>query len=128
MFLAVGTLILLFFVLPKISQTDKTLQVGSQVGEDVYQFTYEIKDKEKIIEYEKWFDNIDFSEETEEEFRDDYADIIVQIRNYKEGISTHPVSIWIDGNDITVISQIDTGNSISKISKNDLDDLQAIID
>lgn len=123
-----GTLILLFFVLPKISQTDKTLQVGSQVGEDVYQFTYEIKDKEKIIEYEKWFDNIDFSEETEEEFRDDYADIIVQIRNYKEGISTHPVSIWIDGNDITVISQIDTGNSISKISKNDLDDLQAIID
>lgn len=123
-----GTLILLFFVFPKVLQPDKTLQVGSQVGEDVFQFTYEIKDKEKIVEYEKWFDNIEFSEEAEEEFRDDYADIIVQIRNYKEGISTHPVSIWIDGNDITVINQLGTGNGMSKISKDHLHDLQAIID
>lgn len=126
--LIVGVLLLIFFVLQRTMTPAETLQVGTQVSEMTFQFTKEIKDKEKITAYETWFDEIEFSEEVEGLDQDGDADIIVQVRRYKEGTSTHPVSVWVAEDNITVINNIGTGTSIAKISQSTLDDLQHIIE
>ena len=66
MFFTAGILLVLFLILPKVMKPDKTLQVGSQVGETSYKFSEEIKDKEKIAEFENWFNKITFTEGQDE--------------------------------------------------------------
>lgn len=106
-------------------EPDKVLRVGTQVSEYTFQFSKEIKDKEKIIEYENWFDEIDFSEEVEKQ--DDYADIILQI-DHKEGISTHHASLWINESNIIIVNGIGAESRSGKISNSQLNSLQNIID
>lgn len=117
---------MLFLILPKVINPDTTLQVGSQLSKSSYEFSEEIKDKEKIAEFENWFDKINFTEKIDEP--EGYADIILQIRHYKEGTSTHPISIWLDGNESTVINGIGSKDRVGKISNSQLDDLRNIID
>lgn len=126
LFSSIVGLILLVLILPKIIEPKKVLQVGTQINETSYQFTQEIKDKEKIAEFEKWFDEIDFSNDIE--IQEGYADIVLQISHYKEGTLTHPVSIWIDGDNITATNNIGTDTKGSKITKAQLDELQNIIE
>lgn len=125
-FFTVSILLLILLILPKVIKPDKTLQVGSQMSESSYEFSEEIKDKEKIAEFENWLDKINFTEEIDKP--DGYADIILQIRHYKEGTSTHPISIWLDGNESTVINGIGSEDRVGKISSSQLDDLRDIID
>jgi hypothetical protein len=73
---------------------DKILVAGNQIDAYSFQFTKEIRDKEKIADFEKLFDEIAFVEEPLEEAS--YPDLIVQI-NHKRGIWTHPLRIWFDG-------------------------------
>ncbi|MGX7394686.1 hypothetical protein [Carnobacterium mobile] len=117
---------MLFLILPKVIQPDKILQVGSQISESSYKFSEEIKDEEKIVEFENWFDRINFTEEIGEP--DGYADIVLQIRHYKEGISTHPISIWVDEDEATVTNEIGSEDRVGKLSSSQLDDLRKIID
>lgn len=105
---------MLILILPKIIEPKKVLQVQTQINETSYQFTQEIKDKEKIAEFEKWFDEIDFSKDIE--IQEEYADMILQIR-HKEGVSTHPVSLWINGNKITATNDIGADTKGGKITK-----------
>ena len=104
---------------------DKTLQVGSQVGETSYKFSEEIKDKEKIAEFENRFDEITFTEGLDEP--NGYADIIVQIRYYEDGTSTNPISVWFDENESTVVNGIGSEGSTGKLSSHQLDDLKDIV-
>lgn len=126
MFFTASILLLLFLTLPKVIKPDTTLQVGSQISESSYEFSEEIKDKEKIAEFENWFDKINFTEEIDEPVG--YADIILQIRHYKEGTSTHPISIWLDEKESTVINGIGSEDRVGKISSSQLGDLRNIID
>lgn len=73
---------------------DKVLVAGNQISEYSFQFTKEIKDKVKIADFERIFDEITFVEEPLKETS--YPDLIVQI-NHKRGIWTHPLKIWFDG-------------------------------
>ena len=75
---------------------DKVLVVGHQIGDHEFEFTKEIKDKEKIVEFEKLFDQVDFS--SGEWNEETYPDMIVQI-NHKDGYFTHPFHIWINGDE-----------------------------
>ena len=125
LFSSIIGLILLVLILPKIIEPKKVLQVGTQINETSYQFTQEIKDKEKIAEFEKWFDEIDFSKDIE--VQEEHADMILQIR-HKEGVSTHPVSLWINGNNITVTNDIGADTKGGKITKAQLDELQDILE
>ncbi|MDN6291141.1 MAG: hypothetical protein L0J63_12805 [Tetragenococcus koreensis] len=119
-----------FIVIPRILQPERTLNVGSQVDDTGYQFTKQIEDKEKIKEYEKWFNDIEFSNEIEEPTG--YAEIVVKLVNHKEGTMVHPISVWIDGKDITVTNNIGFESTEfetpeGKLTKTQLDDLQKII-
>lgn len=103
---------------------DKILVVGHQISEYAFEFTKEIKDADKITEFENLFEEIVFS--TEEWNEESYADIILQI-NHKEGIFTHPLSIWIDGDDATVVIRGSIEDNTGKLSKSQLDNLKSII-
>ncbi|MGB3160577.1 MAG: hypothetical protein WBA84_04945 [Carnobacterium sp.] len=124
-FTATIILLVLFIVLTKASKPNKIIQIGSQVSESSYEFSEEIKDKEKIAEFEEWFDKIDFKKETEKP--DGYADLIVQIRYYREGTMTNPVSIWFDDYESTVINGIGSEGEIGKLSNSQLENLLSII-
>ena len=124
-FLTVFMVLILFIVIPKVIKPEKILEVGSQVDGSGYEFTKELKDKEKISEFEKWFDNIDFSSEIEEPIG--YAEIIIIIRDHEQSIMTHPVSIWIDEDNSTVTNEIGFEKLGGKISNSQLDELQKII-
>ena len=124
LFSSVVGLILLTLILPKIMKPEKVLLVGTQINETSYQFTQEIKDKEKIAEFESWFDEIDFSKDIE--IQEGYADMVLQIVHHKEGTSTHLVSLWINGNNITVTNGIGADTKGGKITKAQLDELQDI--
>lgn len=91
-------LILLFPILRnklnEIMAPDKVLIVGHQIDEHTFEFTREIKDKEKIADFENLFEQVSFWEEEKE--KESYPDIIVQI-NHKRGISTHAFKIWFIG-------------------------------
>lgn len=129
--IVIFSIIILIFLFPnirnvfnKIMMPDKILVVGHQVSEYAFEFTKEIKDEEKIAEFENLFEEIDFS--TEEWNAEAYADIILQI-NHKTGIFTHPLRIWIDGDEATaLITGLDEDN-IGKLSKSQLENLKAII-
>lgn len=124
-FFAVAMVLILFLAITKLMKPEKTLVVGSQVDDSSYDFTEEIKDKEKIVEFEKWFNNIDFSSEIKEP--NGYAEIIIIIRDYEQGTYTHPVSLWIDEDNFIVTNKIGFENTGGKISKTQLDELQKII-
>jgi len=103
---------------------DKILVVGHQISEYAFEFTKEIKDEEKIAKFEDLFEEINFLDGEWNE--DAYADIILQI-NHKQGIFTHPLRIWIDGDGATaIIIGLAEGN-IGKLSKSQLGNLKAII-
>ena len=121
-------IVLLLVSLPKLLQPDETLQVGHQVGEFTYEYTDEIKEKEKIVEYEKWFDGIEFTEEGDEpKALDEFADIIVQVRRYNEGTSTHPVSIWIGEDEAIIVNGIGYEYGAGRLSLAELEDLYGIL-
>lgn len=104
---------------------DKILLAGHQISDYGFEFTKEIKDKEKISEYENLFEQIVFlSDEWNEEA---YADIILRI-NHNKGIFTHPLEIWIDGDEATVLITGFNENNIGKLSKPQLEKLKTIID
>ena len=103
---------------------DKILVVGYQISEYAFEFTKEIKDEEKIAKFEKLFEEIVFS--TEEWNEKAYADIILQI-NHKQGIFTHPLRIWIDGDEATVLIAGLAEENLGKLSKSQLENLKAII-
>lgn len=117
---------MLFLILPKVIQPDKILQVGSQISDSSYKFSEEIKDKKKIAEFENWFDKINFTEEISKPNK--YADIVLQLHHYKEGTSTHPISIWLDEDEATVVNEIGSEGSGGKLSRSQLDNLRNIID
>ena len=102
---------------------DKILVVGHQISEMAFEFTKEIKDEEKIAEFENLFEEIVFS--TEEWNEEAYADDIILQINHK-GFFTHPLRIWIDGDEATALITGDEDN-IGKLSKSQLEDLKAII-
>jgi hypothetical protein len=103
---------------------DKILVVGHQISEYAFEFTKEIKDEEKIAKFEKLFEEIVFS--TEEWNEKAHSDIILQI-NHKQGIFTHPLRIWIDGDEATVLIAGLAEENLGKLSKSQLKDLKAII-
>ncbi len=103
---------------------DKILVVGHQISENGYEFTKEIKAEEKIAEFENLFEEIVFS--TEEWDEEAYADIILQI-NHKKGIFTHPLRIWIDGDEATVLIVGLAEANLGKLSKSQLENLKDII-
>lgn len=108
----------------EVMMPDKVLVVGHQISEYAFEFTKEIRDKEKIEEFENLFEEMDFL--TEEWNEGAYADIILQI-NHKEGIFTHPLRIWIIGDEATALIAGLTEDNICKLSKSQLDNLKAII-
>src|SRR5699024_3877836 len=105
---------------------EKVLLIGTQINETSYQFNQEIKDKEKIAEFENWFDDIEHTKDIE--IQKGYADMVLQIVHHKEGTSTHPVSLWINGNNITVTNDIGADTKGGKITKAQLDELQDILE
>ena len=111
-------------VFNKIMMPDKILVVGHQISEYAFEFTKEIKDEEKIAKFEKLFEEIVFS--TEEWNEKAHSDIILQI-NHKQGIFTHPLRIWIDGDEATVLIAGLAEENLGKLSKSQLKDLKAII-
>ena len=106
---------------------DKILVVGHQISEYAFEFTKEIKDADKIAEFEDLFEEIVFT--TEEWNEESYADIILQI-NHKKGIFTHPLRIYIDKNGDAALAIISgfNENNMGKLSKSQLEKLKTIID
>ncbi|HHV26647.1 MAG TPA: hypothetical protein GXX63_05565 [Tissierellia bacterium] len=76
------------------------LLVRHQVVDHEFEFTKEIKDKEKIVEFENLFNEVNFSSSEWNEER--YPDMLVQI-NHKEGYFTHAFHIWINGDEGIVL-------------------------
>ncbi|WP_414839598.1 hypothetical protein [Carnobacterium sp. TMP28] len=107
-------------------ESDKLIQVGSQVDETSYKFSREIKDKKKIAEFENWFDEIIFTEGLDE--MNGYADIIVLIRHDNDGTFTNPISVWFDEDESTVANGIGSEGRTGKLSSSQLKDLRNIID
>ncbi|WP_217587652.1 hypothetical protein [Lentibacillus saliphilus] len=111
----------------KVMTPDKILLVGHQISEYEFEFTKEIKDEQKVSEFEQLFEEIVFS--TEEWHEETYADTIFQI-NHKEGIYTHSLKIWIDGEEAIMLKTHDRENktaTIGKLSKSQLENLETII-
>ncbi len=108
----------------EIMTPDKVLMVGHQIDEHTFEFTREIKVKEKIADFEKLFEQINFSEEELKE--ESYPDIVVQI-NHKSGIFTHAFKIWFSGEE--GIAEIYTTEEklIGKLSNSQVRVLQEII-
>lgn len=113
-------------VFNKVMMPDKILVVGHQISELSFEFTKEIKDADKIAEFEDLFEEIVFT--TEEWNEESYADIILQI-NHKKGIYTHPLRIYIGKNEDSALAIISglSENNIGKLSKSQLGKLKAII-
>lgn len=81
----------------QFTKPDRILLVGYQVSESVTEYKKEIKDQNKITEFEELFDKVHFS--NGEIVEDRYPDFVVQIMHMNEGYSTHYFSIWIDGDE-----------------------------
>ncbi|MEL5864855.1 hypothetical protein [Clostridium cochlearium] len=125
------TTILLIFLFPvvrntfnKIMTPDKVLVVGHQISNDAFEFTKEIKNKEKIDEFENLFDQINFS--TGEWHAETYPDMIVQI-NHKEGYFTHAFHIWSNGDEGIALMWTLEEKQIGKLSNSQVGILKRII-
>lgn len=124
MIVVIIVLILLFPVMKKTMTPDKVLLVGHQVGNYEFEFTKEIKDKEKIAEFENLFEQVDFS--SSEWNEEKYPDMIVQI-NHKEGYFTHTFHIWINGDEGIAIIWTSEDKEIGKLSSSQVETLKRII-
>ena len=121
-------LILIFPILRntfnEITAPDKVLVVLKQVDEHTMEVTKEIKDKEKITDFENIFDEISFEQKEWEE--ESYADVIVQI-NHKKGIYTHPLKIWFNVEEGTAQMYTIEDKEIGKLSSTQVKALQEIL-
>jgi len=121
-------LILIFPILRntfnEITTPDKVLVVLKQVDEHTMEITTEIKDKEKIADFENIFDEISFEKKEWEE--KSYADLIVQI-NHKRGFFTHPLKIWFNGEEGTAQMYTVEDKEIGKLSSTQVKVLKEIL-
>ncbi|GEM02942.1 hypothetical protein SAMN05421839_1724 [Halolactibacillus halophilus] len=111
----------------KVIEPDKVLFVGQQIDEYQGEFTKEIKDKQKILEFENIFDDLNFVKE--EWYPEKPADLIFRL-DHKDGIFTHFYKVWIDDKEAIVLSAFDSENDITEIAKlsnEKLNDLESII-
>lgn len=130
--LIIIAIIVLIFLTPSIKATidkliipDKVLVVGHRVNDNVIDFNKEIKDKEKINEFENIFKEVDFSEELWNK-ETTYPDIITHIR-HKEGIATHWFEIWINEEDGIVVIPMSEGAWVGRLTKLQVDKLKRIV-
>lgn len=130
--LIIISIIVLILLVPTIKATfdklmipDKVLVVGHQVNDNVIDFSKQIKDKQKIIEFENIFKEVEFSEE-EWNKETTYPDIITHIR-HKEGIATHWFEIWINEEESIVVISMSEGAWVGRLTKSQVDTLKRII-
>ncbi len=128
MIFVIIVLILLFPVIKntfnKFMTPDKVLLVGHQVSDYSFEFTKEIKDEEKIAEFENLFDKVSFS--SNEWNEETYPDMIVQI-NHKEGIFTHAFHIWINGDEGIALIWTSEEKKMGELSSSQVNTLKRII-
>ncbi len=128
MMVVIIVLILLFPVIKntfnKFMAPDKVLLVGHQVSDYSFEFTKEIKDEEKIVEFENLFDQVNFS--SAEWNEETYPDMIVQI-NHKEGIFTHAFNIWINGYEGIALIRTSEDKEIGRLTGSQVNELKRII-
>ncbi|MCG1013285.1 MAG: hypothetical protein GX892_01680 [Thermoanaerobacteraceae bacterium] len=108
----------------KYMAPDKVLVVGHHISDHAFTFTKEIKDQKKIAEYENLFNQIKFSRGECDE--DTYPDIILQI-NHKTGIFTHPLHIWMKGDEGIALIWTLEEPEIGKLSSSQVETLKRII-
>ena len=124
-------IVVLILILPVLSKAfnnfmtpDKVLLVGHQVSDLAFEFTKEIKDEEKIVEFENIFDQVNFS--SNEWNEEKYPDMIVQI-NHKEGIFTHAFHIWINGDEGIALIWTSEEKEMGRLSRTQVETLKRII-
>lgn len=125
-------IIVLIFLAPTIKATfsklmipDKVLVVGHRINDNVIDFSKQIKDKEKINEFENIFKEVEFSEE-EWNKETTYPNIITHIR-HKEGIATHWFEIWINEEEGIVVMPMSEGAWVGSLTKSQVDILKRIV-
>lgn len=125
-------IIVLIFLAPTIKATfsklmipDKVLFVGHRINDNVIDFSKQIKDKEKINEFENIFKEVEFSEE-EWNKETTYPSIITHIR-HKEGIATHWFEIWINEEEGIVVMPMSEGAWVGSLTKSQVDILKRIV-
>lgn len=127
----IAVIIVLILMFPVIKKTinefmipDKVLLVGQQIDEHAFEFKKEIKDKEKIVEFENLFDQVNFS--SNEWNEETYPDMIVQI-DHKEGYFTHAFHIWIKGDEGVVLIWTSGKKEVGKLSRSQVETLKRIL-
>jgi hypothetical protein len=112
------------YLFNKFRTPDKILMVGHQVSDYTFEFTKEIKDEEKIAEFENLFAQVKFSGKIWNP--ETYPDMIVQI-NHKEGYFTHAFHIWINGDEGIVLIWTSEEKEIAMLSSLQVKTLNRII-
>jgi hypothetical protein len=127
--IAIIALILLFpaikSTLDKLMTPDKVLLVGNQINDTTIDFSKEIRDKEKINEFENIFKEVEFSE-GEWNKETTYPDMITHIR-HKEGIATHWFEIWIDEEEGMAVMSMSEETLVGRLTKSQVDILRRIV-
>ena len=103
---------------------DKVLLVGHQINDTTIDFSKEIKDKEKIKEFESIFNEVEF---TEGEWNNaTYPDMITHIR-HKKGTITHWFEIWISKEEGIVVISMSEETLVGRLTKSQVDTLKRIV-
>jgi len=116
----------------EVTTSDKILRIGQQVDETKIDFVKEIKDEEKIIEYENLIKELVFS--TKEWDIEDYPDLNLHVMN-KKGYITDVIYLWIGEDEGIVVKSsagliLELNNSeknLAKLTKQQLKKLREII-
>jgi len=111
--------------LDKIMIPDKVLLVGHQIDDTAIDFSKEIKDKEKISEFENIFKEVKFLK-GESNKETTYPDMITHIR-HKEGIATHWFKIWINDEEGTAIISMYQQTLVGRLEKSQVNALKRIV-
>jgi len=130
--LIIFVILVLSLLFPTISTTfeklmipDKVLLIGHQIDDTTIDFSKEIRDKEKIKEFESLFNEVEFLE-GEWNNETPYPDMITQIR-HKEGISTHWFEIWINDEECIVLISMSDETLVGRLTKSQVDTLKRIV-
>jgi len=116
-----------------VTSPDNTLRVGEQVDETKINFIKEIKDEEKISEYEDLLKELVFS--TKELDIENYHDLSLHVM-HKKGYITDVILLWIEKDEGIVVKpstglMLESNNSkenLAKLTKQQLKKLREIIE
>ena len=104
---------------------DKILVVGDRVDDYGIDFSKEIKDKEKINDFENLFEEVDFKEEWSGGKRE--SDMVTQIIHAKEGFITHWFEIWINEDEGLAVKSMEDKPIAGKLTKIQIKKLKEIV-